>query len=93
MAIKAIAISLLVSIGLVGCAKKNEYPPEAVTTFMNACTSASGGDSKRCACVLDKLQAKFSFKEFAGFDMQMQSGTTDPQFAKAMGEVNAECSK
>jgi hypothetical protein len=42
---------------------------------------------------MDKVQKKYTFKEFSGIDMQMRAGTLDPGTARAFGELVAECSQ
>jgi len=88
---KIISCLIFLSLTLiVGCAKKNTYPPETVANFMNACTG-SGGSAETCGCVLEKVQAKYTLKEFIAIEAQVAAGTANPDFAKASATMMAEC--
>ena len=90
---KSVLICLLLSaFGLSSCGK-NEYPADAVSNFMVSCSMTSGGDTRKCSCLMDKVQKKYTFKEFSGIDMQMRAGSLDPNTARVFGELAAECAK
>ena len=68
--------SLFCAVGLIGCSKKNDYPAEVVTNFMNSCMS-SGGSADSCSCTLNKVQAKFTFAEFTALEQQIVAGNAE----------------
>lgn len=67
-----------------GCGGKNEYPAAEVTNFMNGCL-ANGGNPKYCSCILDKVQRKYTFKEFN--DMSVE------KFIDSTKSMTMECQK
>ena len=65
--------ALLLVVAVAGCSKKNDYPAEVVTNFMNSCVS-SGGTTESCSCTLNKVQAKFTFAEFSALEQKIIAG-------------------
>ncbi len=68
--------ALFLVAGLAGCSKKNEYPAEVVTNFMNSCVS-NGGSAESCACTLNKVQTKFTFAEFSALEQKIIAGDSE----------------
>ncbi|MEW6062852.1 MAG: hypothetical protein AB1571_00570 [Nanoarchaeota archaeon] len=63
------------------CNKKNEYPGDVVNNFMNNCRIGAFGTiygpsketaDKYCSCILNKLQVRYTLKEFLEFDHQAE---------------------
>lgn len=76
---------------LVNSSYKDEYSPESVALFMNSCTS-TGSSVKSCSCVMDKIQEKISFKEFAEADLRASAGQSPGEkFIKVMTDARITC--
>jgi hypothetical protein len=55
----------------------NDYPDEAVQSFMKSCTAQAGATESSCHCVLDNLQETMSYEEFKRVDTAIRIGGTD----------------
>ena len=84
-----LAISFLASCG----SKKNDYPADVTQNFMNSCQETSGGNQKLCSCLLAKIQEKYTFEEFSGYEVKMQAGQSASEFLEFIGKARAECSQ
>ena len=84
---------MMFAIGLLstGCNQKNDYPVEITTNFMNSCTAQPGASSAVCGCILEKIQKKWTAKEFGGFEATMAMGAPDPEMDKQMGAYAVSC--
>lgn len=90
---KIISCLIFLSVAFIaGCAKKTVYPPATVAKFMNECTGA-GTPESNCGCVLEKIQAKYSLKEFNEIDAQIAAGTPNTDFEKEIVTMAEECVK
>lgn len=69
---------------LAACGGKNDYPAAEVTEFMNGCLG-NGGNPKYCSCVLDKVQRKFTFKEYDAMPLD--------KFIDSTKSITQECLK
>ena len=74
-----------------GCTQKNDYPVEVTTNFMNACTAQAGASAGICGCILEKIQKKYSAKEFLAYEATMAMGAPDPEMTKQMGAYAVTC--
>ncbi|MGE3468321.1 MAG: hypothetical protein AB7J13_15485 [Pyrinomonadaceae bacterium] len=68
------------------------YPQSAVDAFMSSCEGA-GSSKEFCACVFEKVQAKYSFKEFSVIEDGILAGTPSEEFVEFTGKTRAECMK
>ena len=71
--------------------EKNEYPADVVQTFMNSCEANSGGRTKVCACMLEKIQEKYTLEEFSTLEVKMQAGKTPEEFLEFIGKIRLDC--
>lgn len=72
---------------------KNEYPAAVTQDFMNSCEESSGGDVNGCACLLDKIQEKYTIEEFNIIETKMSVDQTPSDFLEFIGKAKAECNK
>ncbi len=78
-------------LSLAGCGDSgHEYPAEIEMNFLNACT-ASGGERPYCGCVFDKLEKKFSAKEYLDAETALTAGKPPEEFMEFMGKAQAQC--
>ncbi len=70
---------------------KNEYPAAVTQNFMNSCQESSGGDVNGCACLLDKIQEKYTIEEFNIIETKMSVDETPSDFLEFIGKARAEC--
>lgn len=81
-------VSLLVA--LAACQpSKPDYPSDAVETFVNACIAAAPdtpGQKATCSCLFDKIQKKYSFKEYSAIDAGQAPDDWPPFMAASMTE-------
>lgn len=83
MRLKTLVILLVAGV-VSACGGKNDYPAAEVTEFMNGCLG-NGGNPKYCSCVLDKVQRKYTFKEYN--DMSVE------KFIDSTKSMTMECLK
>ena len=76
---------------MTGCNQKNDYPVEVTTNFMNSCTAQPGASAAVCGCILEKIQKKWTAKEFAAYEATMVMGAPDPGMTKQMGSFAVTC--
>jgi hypothetical protein len=76
---------------LVACSKKNDYPAEAVTEFMNSCGVSSGGNTEFCSCAIDKIQKEFAYEAFKKIDTEMTLG--DKSAVSKLSGAISQCRK
>lgn len=55
----------------------NDYPDEAVQSFMMSCKAQAGATESSCRCVLDNLEETMSYEEFKRVDTAIRIGGTD----------------
>ena len=68
------------------------YPQETVNAFIESCESA-GSSKTFCTCVLDKVQAAYSFEEFTAIEEEIQAGEPSNEFLDFTAKARAECEK
>lgn len=84
----------IVLISLTACkATKHDYPAEVTQNFMNACTENSGGNQEACACILEKIQKKYSIEEYSAMELKIQAGQAPSDFLEFIGKARVECAK
>lgn len=66
------------------------YPQAVIDEFLKSCESA-GSNAKFCACMLDKVQSKYSFEEFSVIEAKISAGTPPEEFVEFSGKARAEC--
>ena len=71
-------------------AARTEYPQAVKDEFLRSCESA-GSNAKFCACMLDKIRAKYSFEEFSVIESEISAGTPPDEFVEFSGKARAEC--
>lgn len=69
-----------------------EYPQEVKDAFLSSCVGA-GSDAMFCACVLDKVQKKYSLEEFTAIESKLKAGSPPQEFVEFTGKARAECMK
>jgi hypothetical protein len=83
-----IVLSVLI---VLGCARKHDYPPDAVTNYMNACMLTSLGDRATCSCTLEKIQYAYSYDDFKRLDADIRSsGKTPDKVSQAQRECASQ---
>ena len=75
-----------------GNATAKSYPQETIDAFLKSCQGA-GSEPSFCACVLDKVQAQYTFEEFAKIESQIQEGEPSREFIQFSEKARAECQK
>lgn len=68
------------------------YPQSTVDAFLKSCQGA-GSDLAFCTCVLNKVQANYTFEEFAAIETKMAAGSPPQEFLEFTGKTRAECTK
>ena len=66
------------------------YPQEVVDEFLKSCQGA-GSSAKLCACLIDKIQEKYSFEEFSVMELKLRSGNPPEEFVEFTGRAKARC--
>jgi hypothetical protein len=70
---------------------KEEYPPEVVTNFMNACV-ASGSSSQACGCRLGKIQDKIPYADYVKAETNALAGQGfGDDFVQVMADARVAC--
>ena len=69
---------------------KAPYPQSVKDEFLKSCVDA-GSDAKFCACVLDKVQDKYSLEEFSVIESKIAAGTPPDEFVEFSGKARAQC--
>ena len=69
---------------------KNEYPIIATQNFMNSC-QRSGGSQDNCACMLDKIQRKYTFQEFTPIEKKVNQNQSPKDFQEFVKLSKVEC--
>ena len=65
-----IALALLVA-ALAGCGgddDQEDYPDEAIASFVSECRTQPGASESSCRCVIERLQVSMPYEEFARAD-------------------------
>ena len=68
------------------------YPQSAADAFLDSCEKA-GSDRAFCACVFEKVQAKYTFEEFSVIESKIIAGTPPDDFIEFTGKARAACTK
>jgi hypothetical protein len=68
------------------------YPKETVDAFLKSCQGA-GSDLPFCTCVLNKIQAKYSFEEFKALESKLAEGVPPEEFLEFTTRSRTDCSK
>lgn len=68
------------------------YPKSTADAFLKSCEDA-GSERTFCTCVFDKVQAKYTFEEFAAIEAQLVDGEPPDEFLEFTGKAREECSK
>ena len=69
----------------------HHYPDKAKENFMKSCNQTSGGKKEMCACLFEKVQAKYTYKDFVSLDSQINAGQRPPEFMTFMQSISQEC--
>jgi hypothetical protein len=75
-----------------GPAPNGPYPQEVADEFLSSCEEA-GSDAAFCKCMLEKVQAKYSFEEFSVIEAKLTAGKPPDEFIEFSGKARAECMK
>ena len=70
--------------------QKNEYPADVVQNFMNTCQKG-GSSQSACACMLSKIQVKYTIDELSVLEVKLKSGQAPEDFMDFMGEIRINC--
>lgn len=65
-----------------------KYPDEVRKSFLSTC-AASNGSEKQCGCALEKLEAKYSLKQFQDLEKRITSG--DATAETELGPIVSSC--
>ena len=68
------------------------YPQEVKDEFLKSCVGA-GSNAMFCACMLDKVQSKYSLEEFTTIESKITAGSPPEEFVEFSGKARAECLK
>jgi len=71
---------------------QSEYPVEVTQNFMNSCVR-KGATQEACACMLEKIQAKYTFEEFSTIETNANAGKTSPDFNEFANKAKLDCAK
>ena len=73
-------------------APKNEsgYPDKVVENFVRECEK-SGSDIESCKCFSEKIQAKYTYQEFAEIEKDLLAGEPNEEFLKSLNKIRQEC--
>ena len=85
--------SLFAAISFASCGDPHDYGKAVADNFINGC--AKGGQMSReaCTCVFEKIQKKYTLKEFTEIDKKAESGEFPPEFTQFAENARAECSQ
>jgi hypothetical protein len=73
------------------CGDPHNYGKAVADNFINSCSKDQSREV--CTCVFEKIQKKYTFKEFAEIDKKAESGNFDQEFVQFAENARAECSK
>lgn len=73
-------------------AAKHSYPQISVDAFLRSCEKAGSGRDF-CSCMLDQVQAKYSFEEFSVIESKIVAGSPPEEFVEFSGKARAACTK
>jgi hypothetical protein len=59
------------------------YPATAVQRFVRSCARTGSGEESTCACVVDDLQTRLPYADYAAADRAVRSGRAPPPGAAA----------
>ena len=91
--VKKLLVTCALVVCVSGCSKKNEYPPEVVTNFMNSCSAQPGANAELCGCILKKIQKDYSAKDFAAYEATLAMNAPDPVMTKKMAAYAVACAQ
>jgi hypothetical protein len=63
------------------------YPAAAVREFVDACVRSAPREERTCRCVVDNLQTRLSYRDFASADRAIRRG--QPPSSRAKGAIDA----
>jgi hypothetical protein len=86
-------VSLFTAITLASCGDPHNYGKAVADNFINSCSEDQQVTREECTCVFDKIQKKYTFKEFAEIDKKAEAGNFDPEFVKFAETARSECSR
>ena len=86
-------LSLFASLSLASCGDPHNYGTVVADNFVNSCSSDQEITKEVCTCVFEKIQKKYTFKEFAEIDKKAETGNFEPEFVQFAENARAECSK
>jgi hypothetical protein len=70
------------------CSGDEGYPPEAVESFMESCTTRLDGSRSYWRCAIDNLQESMSFDDFQAAQEELTSGSDNlPQEMRDAAEA------
>lgn len=92
MKITLIALTLFLLAGCAALAPKNEngYPAQVVKNIISGCEKTASA-KEICPCMAEKLQKKYSFKEFAEIEKAIGKGQTPQEFQNFAKEAAQQC--
>ncbi len=87
-------IAFILLSGLSSCVRsEHEYPVSIKKNFMKGCLSSPATNEKICDCMFDKIQKKYTYKEFLKIDKQITKGHTPKDYMDFIEKAAMECVK
>jgi hypothetical protein len=75
------------------CGDPHNYGKAVADNFVKSCTANQQVTKEVCTCVFEKIEKKYTFKEFADIDKKAEAGNFEPEFVQFAENARAECSK
>jgi hypothetical protein len=86
-------VSLLATLTLASCGDPHNYGKTVEDNFVNSCAQDQDITREVCTCVFQKIEKKYTFKEFAEIDRKANAGNFEPEFVQFAENARAECTK
>ena len=81
----------LVSLIFLSCSGIEGYPQSVRDNFINACGKQDSAKTLICQCVMGKIETKYTYKEYAALEADIQAGRPTSDFDAFMNAAVAEC--
>jgi hypothetical protein len=78
---------------LASCGDPHNYGQAVADNFINGCAKGQQVSKEVCTCVFEKVQKKYTLREFAEIDKKAEAGEFPPEFVQFAENARTECSK
>jgi hypothetical protein len=88
-----IFVFAMIAVSAAACNKvKNEFPDAAKNSCLDTCEAGKTKSREVCMCVLEKMQYKYTFKEYSEIQETLKAGKAPSQeFLFFLGDAKGMC--